>query len=167
MKLYLSTVFSGGKPEWQQVMRPDETQRAAQPLPEDYMYGGQPVEPGEVFNGKLPCFARPEVREYFRQMVVKKRATAGGRAGLRHGRLPELLTAATARCARRSWRPTGRPIPAVTEQRAAAIVAEDTIVSFINDMAGVARQTNPQIALTIHIYPWFSPKPYYGHETGP
>ena len=39
------------------------------------------------------------------------------------------------------------------------------MVSFTNDMAAAARKTNPQIELTIHIYPWFQPDPYYGHKT--
>jgi hypothetical protein len=71
MKLYLSTVFAGGKPEWAQVMLPAEVAQAKLPVPEDYMSGGEPLHPEEVFNSKLPCYARPEVREHFRQIVIE------------------------------------------------------------------------------------------------
>ena len=146
IKLYYSTVFSYTKPEWAQVMLPAEVERAKQPLPEDYMHGGKPVHEGEVFSGKLPCYARPEVREHFRQMVVK------------FAQLPVDGLAFDVVGFQNYRRCTCPVCQGKTDP-------ERTIVSFINDMAAVARQTNPQIALTIHIYPWFSPEPYYGHKT--
>jgi len=37
-------------------------------------------------------------------------------------------------------------------------------VDFTNEMAEVARRTNPAIGLTAHVYPYFAPDPYYGHR---
>lgn len=164
LKLYLSTVFGGGKPEWQQVMAPTEQQRAAQPVPADYMQGGEPVHPDEVFDSPLPCYGRPEVRDHFRQMVVRNaQLPVGGLAfdfvGFQNYRrchcpLCEAKVEAY-RCEH----------PGMPEARAAAVVAEDTLVGFINEMAAAAREANSRIELTIHIYPWFEPDPYYGHKT--
>jgi len=164
MKLYLSTVFVGGKREWQQVMLPEEERRAAEAPPEDYMYGGEPVRAGEVFSSKQPCYNRPEVRDYFRQMVVKNAQQpvdglafdAVGFQNYRRCHCP--LCEAKLAAYRKSH-------PCVPEERAAATVSEETLVSFINEMAAAARQKRPDISLTIHIYPWFAPDPYYGHKT--
>jgi len=164
IKLYYSTVFSYSKPEWAQVILPEEKERAAQALPEDYMYGGRPVQRGEVFTSRLPCYNRPEAREYFRQMVSKfAQLPVDGLA----------FDAAGFQNYRRCYCPVCqaqvaaylRAYPGTTDRYAGDVVAERTLVSFINDMAAVARRTNPQLDLTIHIYPWFSPHPYYGHET--
>lgn len=164
MKLYLSTVFSGGKPEWQQVMTATETARAAQPLPADYMFGGQPVHPDEVFNSKLPCFARPEVRDHFRQIVIANAqlpvdGLAFDMVGYQNYRRCHCPVCEAKVQAYRQAHPD---CPA---RRAEDLTAEEILVSFINEMAAAARQANPEISLTIHIYPWFAPNPYYGHKT--
>jgi hypothetical protein len=164
MKLYLSTVFAGGKPEWAQVMLPTEVAQAKLPVPEDYMSGGEPLHPEEVFNSKLPCYARPEVHEHFRQIVIKNAqlpvdGLAFDYTGFQNYRRCYCPVCEAKLAAYR------REHPRTSETRAAAIVAEETMVSFINDMAAVARQTNPKIELTIHIYPWFRPNPYHGHRT--
>jgi hypothetical protein len=164
IKLYYSTVFSYSKPEWAQVMLPAEVERAKQPLPEDYMYGGKPAHAGEVFTSKLPCYNRPEVREHFRQMVVRYAqlpvdGLAFDAAGYQNYHRCFCPVCEAKLAAYRQAHPT------MSEQHAAERVAEETLVSFINEMAAAARQANPQLALTIHIYPWFSPDPYYGQQT--
>lgn len=164
MKLYLSTVFAANKPEWAQVMLPEEHERAKLPLPELYMHGGEPVLPGEVFNTTLPCYNRPEVREHFRQMVIKNACEPvdglafdyTGHQNYRRCYCPVCETRLA------DFR---RSHPRMTERQAAETVAEDIIVEFTDLMAAAAREANPQIELTIHIYPWFAPNPYYGHKT--
>lgn len=164
IQLYYSTVFSYSKPGWEQVMLPGEVEQAGRPLPDDYMYGGQPVHPEEVFSSKLPCYNRPEVRQYFREMVTKNAQLpvdglafdAAGYQNYRRCYCPVCEAKVAAYL---------QAHPEASDVLAGARVAEDTLVSFINEMAAAARQANPRIKLTIHIYPWFAPHPYYGHET--
>ena len=145
MKLYLSTVFSGGSNDWQQVMTPDEQARARLPLPDQYMYGGEPVLPGEVFSSPLPCFARPEVREYFRKQVVENAARPVDGLAFDMVGYQNYCCCHCAACR--------------------GLDPEQVLVSFINDMAATARKARPGIELSIHIYPWFAPDPYYGCRT--
>ncbi|MCE5217796.1 hypothetical protein LLH03_12300, partial [bacterium] len=69
IRLYLSTVFSGGDPAWQQAMTPEERARKDQPVPATHQHGGEPRDPGEVFESPAPCWNRPEVRSFFRERV--------------------------------------------------------------------------------------------------
>lgn len=164
IQLYDSTVFSTCRPGWEQVMLPAEVAQAARPLPDDYMYGGRPVHPEEVFTSKLPCYNRPEVREYFRELVTRNAQLpvdglafdAAGYQNYRRCYCP--LCEAKVRAYRDQH-------PGISDAQAGTRVAEDTLVSFIDEMATAARRANPQIKLTIHIYPYFAPDPYYGHRT--
>jgi hypothetical protein len=54
--------------------------------------------------------------------------------------------------------------PQLTEPEAAALCAEQSMVDFIHEMAQAARNARPGIELTIHIYPYFRPHPYYGNR---
>lgn len=164
MRLYLSTVFSGGEKVWRQVMTLEEQARLAEPQAEEYMIGGEPVLPGEVFRSALPCYNRPEVREYFRKRVVANAqlpvdGLAFDYVGYENYRrcycpVCELTLAAYS-----------AEHPGTDLKRAEAIVFEDIMLRFINEMAEAAREANPQISLTIHVYPWYAPNPYYGHRT--
>lgn len=164
MALYLSTVFAGGPEEARQVMLPEEQARLAEPVAEQYMSGGEPVLPGEVMRGSLPCYARPEVRAHFREMVQRYAAEpvdglACDYVGWQNYRRCYCPVCAEQFAAYR------RAHPGLAAERAEEQWAEDVMVSFINEMAGAARGVYPEIALTIHVYPWFAPNPYYGRRT--
>lgn len=159
MRLYLSTVFAGGDPAWQQVMTPAQEARLDLPLPVNYQHGGEPLAADEVLNSPLPCWSRQEVRAFFAHKVRRLAALpADGLAldyiGYRnYGRCHCPACDAALREARRHD-------PAVTVSR----WAEDVLVNFVNEMADVARTARPGISLTIHVYPVFMPNPYYGHR---
>lgn len=164
MKLYYSTVFSGGDKAWRQVMLPEEQARAAQPVDKLHMSGGEPVLPGEVFRSPLPCYNRPEVHEFFRQKVQANAAMPvdglafdyTGYENYRRCYCPVCEATLAAYCKRH---------PRVAKEEAEWVVFEQIIVDFTNEMAAAARQANPALGLTVHIYPWFAPNPYWGHRT--
>lgn len=163
IRLYLSTVFSGGDPAWQQVMTAEERARRDQPVPATHQHGGEPRDPGEVFESPAPCWNRPEVRNFLRTRVQEwaKLPVDGlafdyiGYANYRRCYCPvcqEKLSGFL------------RAHPNLLYERAAEIVAEDTLVSFTNEMAAAAREVRPEIELTIHVYPYFLPNPFYGNR---
>jgi len=163
VKLYLSTVFTGGEPGWQQVMTPAERDRAAQKPPDTHQQGGEPLTPEEVFTTPLPCWNRPEVREYFTRRVTElARLPADGLAfdmvGYQNYRRCQCPVCEAKLAEYR------RQHPEQGEQEAAAAWAELTLVDFINDMARIARAARTGIELTIHVYPYFRPEPYYGNR---
>lgn len=145
MKLYLSTVFAGGDKSWRQVMSPDEQERAKLPPTKGYMVGGEPLLAGELFSDALPCYARPEVHDYFRKIVTANATQPVDGLALDYVGYQNY---------RRCYCPTcqGRN-------------SEQILIDFTNDMATAARQANPKLRLTSHVYPWFSPAPYWGHLT--
>lgn len=145
MKLYLSTVFAGGDKAWQQVMSPEEVKRAKLPPAEGYMRGGEPVLAGELFADPLPCYARPEVHDYFRKMVVANAQQPVDGLALDYVGYQNYHRCYCPACQGKD--------------------PEQVLVDFTNDMAAAARQTNPKLALTSHVYPWFTPDPYWGHHT--
>lgn len=145
LKLYLSTVFAGGDKAWRQVLTPEEQARAQVPPAPEYMHGGEPVLPGEIFNQPLPCYARPEVHDFFRKLVVTKAKLPVDGLALDYVGYQNYHRCHCPACAGQD--------------------PEQVLVDFTNDMATAARQVNPQLALTIHIYPWFAPNPYWGHRT--
>lgn len=163
LTLYLSTVFSGGPEASRQVMLPAEQARLAQPIAEEYMSGGEPMLPGEVMRGSLPCYARPEIRAHFRELVQRYAAEPVDGLAFDYIGWQNYRRCYCPVCAEQfaSYRWAH---PALAPERAETQWAEDVLVSFTNEMAG-ARGINPEIALTIHVYPWFAPDPYYGQRT--
>jgi len=163
VKLYLSTVFTGGEKAWQQVMTPAEQARAARPPAESSQHGGEPLTADEVFEGNLPCWARPEVREYFRNRVAEfARLPVDGLAFDMVGYANYYrcyCPVCEARLA--DYR---RQHPALSEEQASAVCAEQAMVDFIDEMAAAARAARPDLELTIHVYPYFRPHPYYGNR---
>jgi len=164
MTLYLSTVFSPGPEGCEQVLPPEEQARLAEPQAEEYMFGGEPVLPGEILRGSLPCYSRPEVRQHFREMVQRNAAEpvdglAFDYIGWQNYHCCDCPVCEEQLAAYRREHPG---LPAV---QAEAQFAEQVLVSFTNEMAAAAREARPGIALTIHIYPWFAPDPYYGQRT--
>lgn len=164
MRLYYSTVFSGGEKDWQQVLSPTEQARLGQPRRPEYMRGGEPVIDGELFDSALPCYGRPEVHDYFRKRVVANAALPVDGLAFDFVGYQNYYRCYCPACAAKlaEYR---RAHPELAETRAATLLAEEMIVDFINDMAGAARRANPRLELAIHIYPWFAPDPYYGHRT--
>ncbi len=159
MQLYLSTVFTGGDPTWQQAMTPTQEARLDLPLPADYQHGGEPLTAEEVLQSPLPCWNRQEVHTFFAQRVRRMAALpADGLAfdciGYRNY---ERCHCPTCDAALRRARRTD---PRMTVPR----WAEDVLVRFTNEMAEVARAARPLIGLTVHVYPVFAPNPYYGHR---
>lgn len=164
MKLYYSTVFAGGDKAWRQVMSPEEQARAAEPENKLHMSGGEPVLQGEVFRSPLPCYNRPEVREFFRKKVIANAALpvdglAFDYTGYENYRRCYCPVCEGTLAAYRKQHPR------VPEREAERIVFEQIIVDFTNEMAAAAREAKPGIGLTVHIYPWFAPEPYWGHRT--
>ena len=145
LKLYLSTVFAGGDKSWQQVMTPAEHDRAKLPPPPGYMSGGEPVLPGEVFNTPLPCYARPEVHDYFCKKVIANAQQPVDGLAFDYTGYQNYQRCYCSACAGKD------PL--------------QVLVDFTNDMASAARQANPNRELTVHIYPWFASEPYWGHRT--
>jgi hypothetical protein len=162
VRLYLSTVFTGGDPSWQQVMLPVERDRAAQPPP-GYQQGGEPLSAGEVLSTPLPCWGRPEVRGYFAGKVRElSELPADGLAfdfvGYQNYSRCYCPACEARLAAYRQQRPD------LTEEAASAVCAEEALVDFIGEMATTARRARPTAKLTIHVYPYFRPRPYYGHR---
>lgn len=159
MQLYLSMVFAGGDPAWQQMMTPAQEQRALQPFGGTYQHGGEPLTRDEVLDSPLPCWNRREVRAFFAQRV-RDMATlpADGLAfdfiGYRNYECCHCPVCEAALTGAR------RLSPALTSAR----WAEDRLVDFTNEMAGAARAARADVRLTIHVYPVFKPDPYYGHR---
>jgi hypothetical protein len=145
MKLYLSTVFVGGDKSWQQVMTPAEQERAKLLGGPGSMSGGEPILPGEVFNTPLPCYGRPEVHDYFRKKVIENAKLAVDGLAFDYTGYQNYQRCYCPACAGKD------PL--------------QVLVDFTNDMARAARQANPKIELTVHIYPWFACEPYWGHRT--
>jgi hypothetical protein len=163
VRLYLSTVFSGGEPDWRQVMTPAEQERADQDPPPSYQHGGEPRTRDEVFRQRVPCWNRDEVRTHFRKKVVDfahlpvdgLAFDAVGYSNYYRCYCP-LCEAKLA-----DYR---REHPELSDQKASAACAEQAMVDFINEMAQAAREARPGIELTIHIWPYFRPNPYYGNR---
>lgn len=162
LRLYYSTVFAGGESAWLQVMTPAERERAAKPPVELFMRGGEPVLPGEVFNSPLPCYARPEVRDFFRQRVRQNAALAVDGLAFDYIGYQNYRRCYCEVCEGKfaAYRAAHPGLDEATVER---LVGEQILVDFTNDMAAAARQARPELSLTIHIYPWFAPDPYYGH----
>jgi len=163
IRLYRSTVFSGGEKSWRQVMTPEEQERAKQPFPETYQQGGEPYTPDELYKHPLPCWNRPEVRDYFRKIVTDfAQSSVDGLAfdGVGYQNYYRCYCAVCeAKLA--EFR---KQHPHLSEQKASAICAEQAMVDFVNEMAAAARAARPDIELTIHVYPYFRPHPYYGNR---
>lgn len=163
MKLYLSTVFTGGEPGLQQVMTDAQEERVGRGFAEDYQVGGEPVRDDELLQTPLPCWNRPQVRELFAQKVRDLAALpADGLAfdfiGYRNYERCHCPVCEEHLAAFREAHPRLRRTAA--ERR----WAEDVLVEFTHEMADVARKTRPGIGLTIHVYPFFRPNPYYGYR---
>lgn len=163
IKLYLSTVFSGGEPGWQQVMTPAEQERADQEPPPTYQHGGEPLTRDELFHQPVPCWNRDEVRTHFRKKVVDfVQPPADGLA------FDAVGYSNYYRCycpvCEAKLADYRREHPEVPEETASAICAEQAMVDFINDMAQAARDARPGVELAIHIWPYFRPNPYYGNR---
>jgi len=164
MTLYLSTVFAGGPKEARQVLLPEEEAALASPVAEEYMSGGEPVLPGEVMRGSLPCYARPEVRAQFREMVQRNAADPVDGLAFDYIGWQNYRRCYCPVCAEQ-FAAYRREHPGLSAGRAEEQWAEEVLVSFTNEMAAAARGVRSEIALTIHIYPWFAPNPYYGQRT--
>lgn len=163
IKLYLSTVFSGGDNSWQQVLTPEERERASRPPPANYQQGGEPVSPDEIGDHPLPCWNRPEVRDYFRKVVADSARLPVDGLAFDFVGYQNYLGCHCPVCGQKlaDYR---RQQPRLTEKEAFSRFAEQTMVDFIAEMAKAARQARPDIGLTIHVYPWFAPHPYYGNR---
>lgn len=163
IKLYLSTVFTGGDGTWEQVMSPDEVARSAKPRSDTYQQGGEPLSLDEVFDHPLPCWNRLEVREYCRKRVADSaRLPVDGLAF-------DLVGYRNYHCCycsicERELEGYRRKHPQLTEKEASELFAEQAMVDFINGMAKAARDASPRIGLTIHVYPYFRPRPNYGNR---
>lgn len=164
LKLYYSTVFSYTKPEWAQEILPQEKVWLQQPQREDYMFGGEPLRPEEIFRSPLPCYNRPEVRQYYAKLVAQYALLPVDGLAFDAVGYQNYYRCYCPICEEKvnAYR---RTHPHINATRATEIVAEETLVGFIHEMAAIARQRRPDISLTIHIYPWFRPHPYYGHRT--
>lgn len=159
LKLYLSTVFSGGDKAWQQVMTPAQEERVQKPFGETYQIGGEPVSTDEVLTSPLPCWNRPETREFFARRVREYAALpvdglAFDCVGYRNYQRCYCPVCATKLAQYRQSHP-GATV---------AQWAEQTLVDFNNEMAQVARQARPDLSLTTHVYPVFLPHQYYGYR---
>ena len=163
IKLYLSTVFTGGEADWQQVMTPEEQERVKKPFAETYQQGGEPHTPDELYKRPLPCWNRDEVREHFRKNVTDfARLPVDGLAFDMVGYQNYYrcyCPVCEAKLAEFRKQHLG-----LSDQEASAICAEQAMVDFINEMAQATRAARPDIELTIHIYPYFRPHPYYGNR---
>jgi uncharacterized lipoprotein YddW (UPF0748 family) len=163
MQLYLSTVFSGGDRAWQQVMTPAQEARAGKPFAADYQIGGEPVRPDEVLSSPLPCFSRPEVREWGANKV--RELAALGADGLAFDMIGYCnYTRCHCAVCEQSLAAYRRTHLQLSPDRAERRWAQQVLVDFNNDLAAVARQTHPGIGLTTHVYPVFLPHPYYGYR---
>jgi hypothetical protein len=157
MQLYVSTVFTGGEPTWQQVMTPAQEQRAIKPCGETYQSGGEPVTSDELLDTPVPCWNRPEVHALCARKVRGLAALpVDGLAfdfiGYRnYERCHCPLCEAALAAYRRSH-----------SGSSTAQWAEQVLVDFTNEMAAVARAARPDIRLTTHVYPVYAPNPYYG-----
>jgi hypothetical protein len=163
IKLYRSTVFSGGDESWQQVITPAEQERAKQPFRETYQHGGEPYTADELYKRLLPCWNRPEVREYFRKKVTNFAGSPVGGLAFDGVGYTNYYRCYCPTCEARlaEFR---EQHPQLSEQEASAICAEQAMVDFINEMAETARAVRPDIELTIHVYPYFRPHPYHGNR---
>ncbi len=163
IKLYLSTVFSGGEKSWQQVLTPEEHERAIRPPPANYQQGGEPLSPEEIFEHSLPCWNRLEVRDYFRKRVVESAQLPVDGLAFDCVGYQNFLGCHCPVCEQKlgEYR---RLHPKLTQEEAFTRLSEQTMVDFIGEMAKAAREAKPGIGLTIHVYPWFAPHPYYGNR---
>jgi hypothetical protein len=166
LRLYLSTVFAGGEPEWQQVLRPAERERLAHltpPFPATYQEGGEPLAPDELYSGPLPCWNRPEVREHFTRLVTEYAQLPVDGLGLDAVGYVNFDRCYCSACEAKLAQFRAAH-PRLTRRAAEAAFAEETLVDFTNTMAATARQSRPDISLTLHNYPHFRPHPYYGNR---
>ncbi len=159
IKLYRSTVFTGGDKDWRQVLLPEQQARFERPRLQTFQQGGEPFTPDELFSGHLPCFNRPRVREHFARMVAEyARGEVDGLAFDMVG----YVNYRRCHCdlCDEDFAKRRLADPGLTQDA----WAEHVLMDFINEMAAVARETRPDIELSIHIYPYFAPNPYYGHR---
>ena len=163
VQLYVSTVFSGGDSAWQQAMTPAQERRATQPFGETYQEGGEPVSPDELMTSPQPCWARPEVREFFAAKVRELAALPVDGLAFDYIGYRNYERCYCPVC-ERSLVGYQQAHPGLALAVATDRWAEQVLVDFTNEMAAVARAARPDIKLTIHVYPVFRPNPCYGYR---
>ena len=163
IRLYLSTVFAGGEESWQQVLRPEEHERLKRPFGDTYQQGGEPLTADELYYSLLPCWNRPEVRDHFRRLVVESAGLPVDGLALDAVGYTNFYRCFCPTCEGRLAQFRGEH-PALPRREAEEACAEQALVDFINAMAWAAREARPDIGLTIHVYPYFRPHPYYGNR---
>ncbi len=163
IKLYLSTIYSHSDAATRQMMTAEQlASRPDEPVL-GYQYGGEPLDDVEVFQGELPCWNQPAVREQARE-----RTAAYARLPIDGLALDGIGYINYLRChcpvCEEQLASFRAKHPRMSPRRSEELFAEETLVEFINEMAATAREANPKIELTIHIWPWYRPNPYYGHR---
>ncbi|HEY3298954.1 MAG TPA: hypothetical protein VGK34_09890, partial [Armatimonadota bacterium] len=130
----------------------------------DYQYGGEPRRTGEVLaEDTLWCFDRPETLEFGKKEI--NRVIAQGCDAIAFDyigyRNYHACFCPVSIANQKKYRETHTKL---SEQAAINEYSRDRLVSFYEELIRYARSKKPDIVITAHIYPYFSPEPFYGNR---
>jgi len=156
-------------PPLQQISPEEEAARQRieadkSPGKSNYQYGGEPFRKLEVLQSPLLCFHHPQVRPFFEEQIRELLQVDGLRGvaldffGYQNYRC---CRCATSQAAWAAWR---KEHPALPADRALDAFSLESLVEFINALAGYARGVRGATLVTCHVYPVFLPEPLYGNR---
>jgi len=159
--------FQGRPKACAQVLSAEDKERLkAQKKKKNYPYqfGGEPVEKGEVFENKMLCFHKKEAEEFFFEKIKKYAGTQGVKGLCLDYIGYQNYYACFCETSIAVGQEYAKAHPEMAKEQALLKFSEESLINFINRSAAYAKQINPDIKTSLHVYPVFVPNPLYGNK---
>jgi hypothetical protein len=157
--------FASAPKEFAQAMSPEEEERFNRmkaDTPSDYQYGGEPIHDGELLLEDSPwCFDRPEALEYAKREIDRLIAEGCDAIAFDYIGYKNYHACFCPVSKVEQKRYLDRH-PGLSEADAINSYSRDRLISFYKAIINCARIKKPNVVLTAHVYPYFSPDPFYG-----
>jgi len=129
-----------------------------------YQHGGEPTKSKELLKSKILCHHDPRTKEALKTIIknlVKIQGLKGiAFDGVGYQNYHCCYCPATIKAFQEYYK-TRKNIPV---QKAFQQFSLKTLVDFNNELSDYARQLNPQILITNHLWPVYEPEPLYGNR---
>lgn len=134
-----------------------------------YQFGGEPVNPEEIYTEELLCFHRPEVISYSKDKLKKVMENCPQLKGVAF----DYIGYKNYQCCRcpvsvrqfeEYYNKLIKPRNVMSREKALEQFSLDTMVDFNNRLAEYVRELKPGLKTAVHIYPTFLAAPVYGNR---